>query len=239
MNEVLGLIFITHLVAVAIPGPDFFLMVRSSFTQPFKHCVACALGISLGVVTHFVFSMFFLRFVAAEFQLFFTALKILGCIYLTYLAMASFQSAYARFRHFRNEKKAAPQEELGILQKEMQKITTPSPHSAKQRKNAEGSQGFMAGMAKGYLTNILNPKVVMYFLGIFSLLPEVSALAGAVLWGVVCFFFSATFIWFAGLSKTLFFLQQKINLQKGVAWVESVAGALFLTFAIRFLVEEF
>lgn len=87
---------------------------------------------------------------------------------------------------------------------------------------------------RGLLTNLSNPKAVIYFGSIFSLIvgDDVSSSMRIAIFALIVI---ETFIWFS-LVATLFSLPwMRAKYQQLARWVDGVAGALFMAFGIHLL----
>lgn len=83
-----------HLLAAMSPGPDFVLVTKESLTQGKKAGLLCALGISLGLSVHIIYSAFGLATVIAHSTNILFIIKIIGGSYLIYLGYKSLTSKY-------------------------------------------------------------------------------------------------------------------------------------------------
>lgn len=129
--ENIGLFIVSGLILNILPGPDSLLIAGRSLSQGFKGGSAAALGIGAGTFVHIFAAMAGLSVVIATSATAFTVIKILGGLYLIYIAVSM------------------------ILDRESA-IQIDCP---KQRK-----EPYRKIFIEGFLTNILNPKVAVFFL---------------------------------------------------------------------------
>ncbi|MBR8462812.1 LysE family translocator [Campylobacter sp. faydin G-105] len=138
----LFILMATHFVAVITPGPDVFLVLRTSLAHGFKHSVFACIGVGIGIVLWVILTAFGLKTLFALFPSLQIILMIFSVCYLSYLSFLLFKSA----------KSAKNRANNAIKTNENDK----SPTSAKQF------------LLIGLLTNLSNPKAILYFASIFS-----------------------------------------------------------------------
>lgn len=136
----LGLFLITALVLNATPGVDLLLTLSRTLQGGVRAGLAAALGISSGCVIHTLAAALGLAALLAASALAFTAIKWLGAAYLLWLA-------------------------FGMLCAAVRGTSQDAPMPAAAAAPARWSKIF----AQGFLTNVLNPKVALFFL---ALLPQ-------------------------------------------------------------------
>jgi threonine/homoserine/homoserine lactone efflux protein len=86
---IVTIIFI-HLLAVASPGPDFVLAVRNSLTYGRRAGIFTAWGFALGIVVHLFYCYVGIALLISQIPTLFSAIKIIGAIYLLYIAYQIF-----------------------------------------------------------------------------------------------------------------------------------------------------
>jgi len=84
MSELIAVALITILATIS-PGPDFAMVTRNSYLYGHKAGVLSALGIACGVQIHVFYTMFGVGFVIAHSPTLFTAIKLVGALYLIYI----------------------------------------------------------------------------------------------------------------------------------------------------------
>lgn len=135
--------FAFFLVAVFLlnvtPGPDTAYIVGRSVAQGRGAGIVSALGISAGCIVHTLACAFGLTAILAASATAFTVIKIAGAIYLIYLGV---RLVFAKH----DDADAA---------REKQASEKAAPKSLGQL------------FAQGFVTNVLNPKVVLFFVSFF------------------------------------------------------------------------
>lgn len=78
---------LVHLLAVASPGPDFAVMLRQALRQSRRNALLTAVGIGVGILVHVSYSLLGIGLLIQQSILLFSVLKILGALYLTWIAI--------------------------------------------------------------------------------------------------------------------------------------------------------
>lgn len=78
---------IVHLLAVASPGPDFAIMLRQALCQSRRNALLTAIGIGLAILVHVTYSLLGIGLLIQQSMALFTVLKIIGALYLTWIAI--------------------------------------------------------------------------------------------------------------------------------------------------------
>lgn len=138
-----------HFLALISPGPDFLLVVRSALRNTRRRALGVALGIALANGIYITLCLVGVGAVLAHSLWLMTALKVCGGLFLLYVAwqaMRARKSDYA-FIHAAN----------------------PAPHSA------SAAPSFWREFALGMLSGLSNPKNILFYLSLFSvvLTPQV------------------------------------------------------------------
>lgn len=77
---------LVHLLAVASPGPDFAVMLRQALTQSRRNALLTAMGIGIGILLHVGYSLLGIGLIIQQSVMLFTVLKVIGAVYLLYIA---------------------------------------------------------------------------------------------------------------------------------------------------------
>ncbi|MDR5736996.1 MULTISPECIES: LysE family translocator [unclassified Caballeronia] len=135
--------FAFFLVAVFLlnvtPGPDTAYIVGRSVAQGRGAGIVSALGISAGCIVHTLACAFGLTAILAASATAFTVVKIAGAIYLIYLGV---RLIFAKHEDITDAASAQPSAKS-------------APKSLRQL------------FTQGFVTNVLNPKVVLFFVSFF------------------------------------------------------------------------
>lgn len=128
------LTFITASALLTImPGPDIIYVLMQSITNGKKYGVATALGLVTGIIIHTSLIAFGVSEILKKSDNVFFIIKLLGALYLFYLAFKVYQSS--------------------------SKIDLENTKASKK--------SYISLFKQGFLMNILNPKVTIFFLAFF------------------------------------------------------------------------
>ncbi|HBL7230204.1 TPA: threonine export protein RhtC [Serratia marcescens] len=87
---------------------------------------------------------------------------------------------------------------------------------------------------RGFLTNLSNPKAVIYFGSVFSLF--VGDSVGAVArWGLFLLIVAETFVWFSLVAVVFALPAMRRGYQRLAKWIDGVAGVLFTGFGLHLI----
>ena len=87
---------------------------------------------------------------------------------------------------------------------------------------------------RGFLTNLSNPKAVIYFGSVFSLFVGDSVGAGA-RWGLFLLIVAETFVWFSLVAVVFALPAMRRGYQRLAKWIDGVAGVLFTGFGLHLI----
>ncbi len=156
----LALFSLTVLVLNATPGVDLLFTLTRALQHGVRGGLAAAAGINAGCVVHAIAATFGLAALLATSAAAFTALKLMGAVYLAWLAFGMLRSALNTAPDATSPLATAP--DSGGLDAD-----------ARPGAGATGSTAPPVDLgvifSQGLLTNVLNPKVAIFFL---ALLPQ-------------------------------------------------------------------
>ena len=198
MSALFATIAVVHLLALMSPGPDFLFVTRTAVSQSRSRAMLGVLGITTGVVFWAGLSILGLQVIfhtVPWLQSFITVAGGLYLIWMGYQLLKSGLSTPAQTSGASAEKGAAGQEE------------------------AKGVKTMRHPFLFGLLTNLANPKVVIYFASIFSGLVTPDTIL-------------ETFLWF-GVVALIFGLEPlRRGYRRLCRWIDGLAGVLFVGFGI-------
>ena len=191
---------------VMSPGPNGALLLKTVPVSGKKHGYVNVLGIVTAFYLHGLFSIFGLSAIIVSSATLFFIVKIVGALYLAYLGIKALMSAF---------KKSEPAAEVN-------------------RENLPSSQKRLSSsFVEGVLTNLLNPKVSIFYLAAF---PQfINFQQNVVLSSLTLVSVHALFamVWFSSMvvfiSKSTSFVKSN-KMQK---LLQSVTGTVLLWFSYR------
>jgi len=138
MLEQLVAFVLTCLVVVVVPGPDFALVLRNAPRGP-RAATTAAAGIMVGNTILAALAVLGVAALLGASEVVGTGIRIAGAAYLLYLGLRAFAEAFAR--------KAKPSQ----------------PPALAAGRQPGGASPFVQGM----VSNLLNPKVAVFYLSLF------------------------------------------------------------------------
>ncbi|MCZ0753024.1 LysE family translocator [Aeromonas enteropelogenes] len=190
-----------HLVALASPGPDFALILRTSLHRP--TALGAALGIALAILLHATLSLTGISLLIAEHHWLFMAVKMVGALYLGWLGWGALMAAWQG--------------------------------AGEQAFKADGERaGWRKGVQSGLATNLLNPKALLFFMGLLAAMvtPQVDGLTRGLL---VLELFLLSLFWFGALAWSLSTVRAQRLLGRVQRPLNLVTGLLFGTVSLSIL----
>lgn len=211
MNEVHILLTLAtvHFIALMSPGPDFALVVQNASRYGRQTGTYIALGLSFGILTHSILSITGVSYLIQLHPQLFALLQLAGGSYLLYLGGGAL---IATLRHWKSVPQTAEDGSSVLL--------------------ANKRQAF----SKGYLTNLLNPKALVFFVSLMSsLVPVGMSLSGKGMALVILW--SLSFGWFAALAWLLSSAKLQQRLQNASRYIDLLCGTIFSVIGITLLIH--
>ena len=199
-----------HFVAQLSPGPDVLLIAKSSASTSRANTLKIILGISVGIVVWVVLTLLGFTVLMEQFSWIQQVLMLLGGVFLARMGWAMLNGG------------------LKTLKQETNLDET------QQLAAAESKNHFLLGL----LTNLSNPKTLIYFSSVFSLALSSSASAHlktqlAVIIPIQTFLVFALFMLIMSMPKI------KAAYQRSGSYIDIISGGLFLIFAIWLGLDAF
>jgi RhtB (resistance to homoserine/threonine) family protein len=151
-------VFLVALLAAVSPGPDFFIVMKNSLGYGRYVGAASAIGIGSALGIHAAYTILGLGVIIRDAVVVFKAIQIAGAAYLAYLGVSAIAASFKTggkgidFDAGRGAGRAGAERSV----------------SAEAAAAAVPAKTLAGGFRDGFLTNLLNPKAVVFFLSIFS-----------------------------------------------------------------------
>lgn len=204
------LFMITGLLLNMAPGPDSLLIMARSTTHGWRAGSAAALGIGTGTFVHVFAAAIGLSALLATSSTAFAVVKYLGAAYLLYVG----------FSLLITRKKAAADPE---------NLFTPPP-----------SLSYRRIFAQGLLTNVLNPKVAVFFLAFVPqfIAPDTPNKALAFI-ALGCIFNFNGMLWCHFLAVSSAFASRRVQASETLSlWLNRLIGGVFMSLGIKLGLAE-
>ncbi len=215
------------------PGPDTAFIVGQSVTRGRRAGLMAVLGISLGCVVHTLALAFGLSALIAASASAFMLIKIVGAAYLIFLGVRMI-IATLRARPTPGDTAAA---KASLHPTNSDAAARPSANPlASSSASSSASRIFV----QGFVTNVLNPKVVLFFLSFFPQFVSYNSpskgLAFAVLGGVmivISTIYNGSVAWLAGGITHRMHGAPRVK-----AWLERSVGGAFIALGAKLALSD-
>lgn len=209
-NQVLAFTGIAAILTVT-PGADTMLVMRSVFARGQRAGLLTSLGICSGLFFHATLSGLGLSLILVRSATAFEIVKLIGALYLVYLGG---QSLWQAFR--RGAKEPSTKEGSGNKQKK------------------EWWQSFLEGL----LTNVLNPKVAVFYLAFLPqfISPSDPVLAKSLLLAGIHFMLGI--LWLSLVTMFLGRVRGFLIRPRVQRTIEATTGAILIAFGARLAIER-
>lgn len=210
----------TCLLFAMIPGPDFALVLRQSLLHGKKAALASSVGIACGLIVHTTLSVAGLTAVIAHSSFLFACITYAGAAYLAYIGLRSLLARPAK------EKQAAGMAESG--------------EEGGSEEAAQRGCTSRSAFVQGFLTNVLNPKAVIFFLTFLPqfVLPDADVAIPVQLLLLGLFMILTVGAWFITLSLMLSRLRRFFESETFRRRLERLTGIVFLGFSVKLLAAQ-
>lgn len=197
-------IAVVHLVALLSPGPDFFFVSQTAVSRTRRQAMFGVIGITLGVVVWSALALAGLQLVLQRLAWLERLISIAGGLYLAWMGVKMLRGAIR-----------APATPAGEPQQVLQ-------------------QSDWATLRAGLLTNLSNPKVVIYFGSVFSAFLGDGVSAGA-RWGLWSMVVVETLLWFTVVAGVFALPAMRRGYLRLSRWIDGLAGAVFVAFGLHLI----
>ncbi len=202
-----------QLAATMSPGPAFVVSVRNSMAHSRSVGVFTSLGLALGVGAHVVFVLVGISLVISQSVILFSIVKYAGAAYLCYVGIKAIFFS----------KKRGEEQPLG----EVDQNISPAKKAMSTRQ----------AIMNGFLTNLLNPKAVVFFTAVYTQFIGVDTpLSIHLLYGVTSIVIE--FLWFAGVAIVLTNPRVKRKFMSVMHWVERSCGGLMVALGVKLALSK-
>ncbi|MCL9647985.1 MULTISPECIES: threonine export protein RhtC [Pantoea] len=198
---------LVHLVALMSPGPDFFFVSQTAASRSRKEAMMGVLGITLGIVIWAGVALMGLHLLLAKMAWLHEIIMVGGGLYLLWMGWQLLRSARQRHKQ--------PQSDAPVVELPKRGMS----------------------FLKGLLTNLSNPKAIIYFGSVFSLFVG-NDVGAATRWGLFLLIIAETFAWFALVAAIFALPWMREKYQRMAKWVDGMAGVLFAGFGIHLIISR-
>ena len=201
------------------PGPDVMFIVANAVRAGARAGVMAALGITAGCLVHVGAAALGVSALLAASSAAFGVLKWLGVVYLVWVGVHMLRSAL---------RSNAP---IKIAARADQK-SAGSPFDSQPR--------LKTVFRRGFLTNVLNPKVALFFLAFVPqfIAPGTAQTAWVFLVLGLLFTVNGLLVCIGWALAAAWAARRAGALQRATRWLDGVAGGLFIAFGIKLALTD-
>jgi len=211
----LTLFIISGLLLNIMPGPDSLLIMTRSATQGWRAGSAAALGIGAGTLVHVTAAALGLSALLSASATAFTVVKWVGAAYIVYIG-------------------------IGMLRSRLQSDGEQAAAAQQAQATAAVRLPFRKIFLQGFLTNVLNPKVALFFLAFVPQFISADSSNKPLAFIILgCIFDFNGMLWCHGLALFTAFASARLKVKPLVSlWLNRVTGGLFLALGLRLALAE-
>lgn len=203
--DLLTLLSFTVLAGLLVisPGPNGVLIAKTVPTSGSAAGFANIFGFVPAFLLHGAFSIFGISVILLQSPWAFLTVKLIGAAYLFWIGVNAFVSAF----------------KTGVMPKD--------PVPSKRRRSLR------AAFAEGFFTNLLNPKVSMFYLAAF---PQFIAVEKNAVWlgfSLVLLHFLLNLVWFSSFILLLDRMAKFTRSGAAKRWIQKITGVVFIGFAFK------
>ncbi len=197
------------------PGADSLYIIMRSISQGPQAGVFSALGIISGILVHTLLAALGLSVLLTSYPLAFTVVKYIGALYLCYLGI--------RLLWAKGDTEVAEQIPEGVM--------------------SEVKLGEKLGVnpwqiyKQGVLTNVFNPKVVLFFLAFFPQFIDASYQYAMLSFSLLGLSFAATsLVWCVSLALLAARFSEQLRQNPSIeTWLNKISGVVFIALGLRLM----
>ena len=207
----LGLFIASGVLLNLSPGPDVLYIVSQSLRSGVKAGLAAVMGITAGCCVHMAAAAFGVGILLATSTLAFNALKWVGAAYLVYMGVQLLWSRATDSEH------VAVQPPVQVEVVDLKKI-----------------------FFKGFVTNLLNPKVALFFLAFVPQFIPVHAAEPTLTFILLgCLFnLNGLLVGMAWAWAAAGLAQRASRVQKSLQKLDRIAGLMFVGFGVKLALAD-
>lgn len=204
-----------QLAATMSPGPAFIVTVKNALTYDRRTAMATAVGLAAGVGVHVTIALTGISLLISGSQILYAILKYAGAAYLIYIGVKSLWSARKKF--FKKPHNAEKAAEFFAEHEPQSARIMPALHKT---------------VLQGFLTNLLNPKALVFFTAVLAqfISPDMGAGLKTV-YGLISVV--TELVWFIGVSVVLTNQAIQKKFLAVMHWVDAVFGGLIVYLGIQ------
>ncbi|MFJ8235407.1 LysE family translocator [Ureibacillus sp. NPDC094379] len=199
---------ITSFLLIIVPGPDTAVTTRNTLVYGKEAGVQTVLGTCLAITIHTTAAALGLSAIIMKSAIVFSVFKYIGAAYLIYMGVKAFKSL--------RDHKIQPNDTVKQI----------LPHNHRSL------------IGQGFYTNILNPKVAVFFLTFFPqfITSDTNVFVSFFTLGLL--YIVIKFTWFVTYIYVIDFVRNWMQRPRVQAAMDAVTGIIFVAFGIKLAFEK-
>ncbi len=199
--DLVGIFFtvvLAHFLALLSPGPDFILVVKSAFKGNRKNAIGVALGIAIANAVYIGLCLIGVGVILASSIYLMVLLKIVGGLFLIYLGFNALKVSKDRYKN------------LDMISSDKYEFS---------------KSDFIKEFITGFMSGILNPKNLLFYLSLFTVVlnPEIGISFKLIL---AIWMTMIVFIWDVSIIYLLSKQQVRKKFTKMAFYIDKVTGVI-------------
>lgn len=203
LHNIITFIMVATLLVIS-PGPNGFLIAKSVSLFGQKAGFANIAGFVIAFYVHGTLSIFGISVLLVQSAQIFFIFKLLGATYLIWIGMKALLNAF----------KVSRTQSLHLAQKTIKPIS------------------IRAAFLEGFLTNVLNPKVSMFYLAAFPQFISINE-SSINAYALVSAHAIVNFVWFSTMVLMLSRIKKATNNVRFKRWLNAITGIVFIGFGTK------
>lgn len=251
MTDLLWTIAVVHFVALMTPGPDFLFVSQTAASRSRLDAMKGVVGIVFGVGVWASLTLLGMDLVFKQFVWMPRIIQLLGGCYLLWLGFRLLMIPIRHIRESYTNKRRKIEAELlrdrknrrdRRLGKSLPQQTNHSKISTIQSAEDESETALVEVKGNtflfGLMTNLSNPKVIIYFGSVFSpFLYGGLSVSTLVKWELLILIIAETFFWFTVVALLFGLPVMQRFYKKQSVWIDGLAGLFFTGFGAHLIVS--
>ena len=201
------------------PGPDVMFIIANAVRGGLRAGLAAALGISAGCLVHVAAAALGVSALLAASATAFSVLKWVGAVYLVWVGLQMLR---------------------GVLKSNASKSIADGLTSTSAGDRLDAQLPVSTVFRRGFLTNVLNPKVALFFLAFVpQFIAPGAAHTGWVFLALGLLFTANGLLVCVGWALAAAWAARRAGaLQLALRWLDGLAGGLFIAFGVRLALTD-
>jgi len=204
MQEILTFSIVALLLVIS-PGPNGVLIIKTASVQGRAASFANVLGLFTATFFHGAFSILGLSAILLQSSELFFIIKLLGALYLFYIGAKAIYQSFV----------------VPVLDKSDNQNTVSN----------KVSKSLLGNFSEGFLTQLLNPKVSMFYLAAFPQFVQFDSSSYLGAFALVAIHAVIIACWFTGVTLMIDKLKARSKHSTAGRWVQRVSGSVMIYFS--------